>query len=381
MFKHYAIDMSLVHDGDILLTTDRLSPISFVIRHATHAPYSHAAIVSGTSVLEATGDGVFSNEIRRLRFVGKNDAGIIRLKRGLQQDEIDTIVNFVRRSRIGRDYSVADAIESVGKDDSGEADDGKSFCSRLVAEAYAQIGVSLSRVPTHCTPADIFSLKNDPEWRFFMCTRATNEKDEVIDKTDNAVKDHQLCFNTWLSSVKKRAHAVTDENSAYQFLCDHPEMDDWFVSALLKSNYLDSYKLQFDVNHKWVFNVEAICDAARKYGVTEIVGSSMCYVHDTRHWLDSYNKARDNVQCFPLKAFKLVLTLYSKLLMIKIRRLECVREALFKLVSEGNADPSVLMGPFLPLQGVLLDLTALSRVDSCDYSVFTKVERQVMGVN
>ncbi len=157
--------VGLIRSGDILLTfnaesADRAgSKTSRVITAATRGRFSHALICSSPpTFVEAIGTGVstlslarcFAHNLKNVRLLRYPDASVSAKAAKLVQLEI------------GRDYSVARAVNSVFPLRTlRRVEDHGIFCSALVAQAYATAGAPLfGRTPVErTTPATIDELE------------------------------------------------------------------------------------------------------------------------------------------------------------------------------------------------------------------------------
>jgi hypothetical protein len=157
--------VELVRSGDILLTlnaesADRTgSKTSRAITAATRGRFSHALICSSPpTFVEAIGSGVstlslgrcFAHDLKNVRLLRYPDASVAAKAAKLVQLEI------------GRDYSVARAVNSVFPLRTlRRVEDRGIFCSALVAQVYLAAGGTLfARTPVErTTPATIDELQ------------------------------------------------------------------------------------------------------------------------------------------------------------------------------------------------------------------------------
>lgn len=143
----------LVH-GDIVLTTRDVA-VSKAIRKATAGAFSHAMLyVADHSYIHSDGDGVHSGNTQRLLFSDPSHGMVLRLER--PDPLIMERACMYARTQVGKQYSVPEAARSKFRR-AGEKQDesNRQFCSRLVAQAYAYVGVHLVPNPDYCYPGDI----------------------------------------------------------------------------------------------------------------------------------------------------------------------------------------------------------------------------------
>src|SRR5579863_7640653 len=138
--------------GDIILTTTQAKG-SKGIRLFTASDVSHAMIyVEEFSVVDATSEGVHARNSLRLLWEDESPVHVLRVPGGLNPGDLYEILKFTR-SRVGTPYSVREAIATVlGPKRSWSR---KQFCSRLVAQAYASVGIHLVENPNYCSPEQI----------------------------------------------------------------------------------------------------------------------------------------------------------------------------------------------------------------------------------
>lgn len=95
--------------------------------------YSHAGLVCGKNIIEATGEGVIE---RSLREATSRNHAVIRL--GLSEQQISELCDCVRSNK-GEDYDYLEAITFGTFDDSG-----KEICTMLIMHCLDEIGVDRS---------------------------------------------------------------------------------------------------------------------------------------------------------------------------------------------------------------------------------------------
>jgi hypothetical protein len=146
------IDTSKLELGDIVLSTTTHID-SRIIRWATRAPVSHAAIhVGGGFLIEAVDEGVRKAHVRSFIFPNERFVRILRPMRVRAATAIDRATR-VARKLVYRPYSTWNAIASVVPVLHRQSEFGR-FCSQVVAESYAAAGMPLVNVlPSAVTPA------------------------------------------------------------------------------------------------------------------------------------------------------------------------------------------------------------------------------------
>lgn len=211
----YRLDSSKLKKGDILLTRNKKGIVSWLIRIFTLSPYSHAALyVGGNSYMEAIGCGVHARNILRETFIHKRDVIILRANE-YDNQQIGQIIDFIR-FRHGMAYSVCDAIKSgisiiFGIKLPLKMHSHQTFCSQLVASAYASINEKKfnGRKCMFVRPKDIYKEKSllriDDVYESITDEEvAEAAKEGIIDKQDRIV-----------SSMMKDIWAILKEEHLY----------------------------------------------------------------------------------------------------------------------------------------------------------------------
>lgn len=117
--------------------------------------YLHAAIYIGDAYLiEADGLGVVMNHLLSYAFKKADHACALRLKKRNRQT-INKVIYWARK-QMGKDFGSKQAILVPIKKNTEEKDNSnRTFCSRLVAQAYNSAGIKIVNNPNFCSPDDI----------------------------------------------------------------------------------------------------------------------------------------------------------------------------------------------------------------------------------
>lgn len=79
LMSMHRIDTSKLRRGDLILSTDRSSPISYCIRLATRSPFSHVALCTAPPfVVEAIGVGVARLTLERVLVKDRRNVAVLR---------------------------------------------------------------------------------------------------------------------------------------------------------------------------------------------------------------------------------------------------------------------------------------------------------------
>lgn len=236
--------------GDIVLTTSAKLD-SKAIRKFTKSDISHAMLyVDACSVIDATGEGVHARNTQRMFFPDDCAVHVLRPKVALPRTELDMICTFVR-GRVGTEYSKREAVSTaLGGRDTWST---KQFCSRLVAQAYAAVGVELVLDPNYCSPED---LKNSSLLR--LVSEATElVTDHEVDRWENNPDMTELTrnvTNVLLDGMRKKDKNIQNLNDVDSHVIAHPEDDAYYCALLKSSGYLDLWKPEMRKN-PWQYDV------------------------------------------------------------------------------------------------------------------------------
>lgn len=240
---HYMLDGDLLELADIVLVSDDKMQ-SRAIRGATNGPFSHAAINVGHSLIEATlKGGVFSKSPQRLFRDRADQFMVLRMRASLDRAQRQAVCEFVRL-RVGTLYSVAEAARSLSSNEDG-ARTRRQFCSRLVAEAYASVGISLVDRPSYCSPNDIFRspLLESVEG---VVRRITDADRALVAGKDQAA-DHQVSTFAWLKAARtiaaRRGVDIQTISDVLEFVILNPDCDESITSAVEATTYLQDHQL------------------------------------------------------------------------------------------------------------------------------------------
>lgn len=147
--------------GDIIFTTTN-KPVSAAIRKFTKSDVSHAMIYcSEEEIIHADSIGVHSLHLTEIALPANRPIYIRRMPRNLTSEEMLCIQVFCRGEN-GNAYSTLEAMKAKGLSQGNKISDfnRKQYCSRLVAQAYASIGIMLVGNPDYCSPHDLKVSKN-----------------------------------------------------------------------------------------------------------------------------------------------------------------------------------------------------------------------------
>lgn len=215
-----------------------------VIAERTQARYPHAILYGGHySCLEADAYGVASQNILRIFFQNKEDAIVLRSKQPLSEATRESIIAFARE-RVGTSFASKFELAKVlieKREKFESLKKNSQFCTRLVAQTYAYVGISIVEDPNYCSPIDIEKSETlevvDVEL-FFI----DDEKVEEIQNNDT-IKNQAFITGRIMEDVRN----ITGTNlqtfsEIIPYLENNPSMDIGITKIVQESGYLDLWK-------------------------------------------------------------------------------------------------------------------------------------------
>jgi len=259
--------------GDIILTATA-GKTGNAIRLATKGSVSHAMIcVQHGSIIDSTDAGVQAWNLHREFFSDEEDVYAFRLREPLPPATMARLIDFAR-SEVGARYSKAEAVRSVMGGPKPRS--AKQFCSRLVARAYASVGVQLVPDEDYCTPEDLrvspllIELTNITE-------AVTPEEVAVMVSRTNPLQRQADAQNAVLAVARRLDPTVENFNDLARLVLEHPKWDVEIAQAYRESGYLELWKHELAL-HPYRYDLalmETITDPAmlidlRRYCVETI---------------------------------------------------------------------------------------------------------------
>jgi hypothetical protein len=134
------------------------------------------------------------------------------------------------RQHVGTEYSVGEAMRTFF---GGGADfTRKQFCSRLVAQAYASVGVKLVADPNYCSPEDIKNspllIPVEPSWRAVSAEEVAAWK-----SNEDATQSMRDAINSVLQAARTRSASIQSLNDIDQHHCS-PKITSPFSTPSVK---------------------------------------------------------------------------------------------------------------------------------------------------
>lgn len=323
MTKQYLIDLSLVEKGDILLTSVAELP-SIGVRTITKSEYSHAMLYAGgSSYIHSDLTGVHADNLQRLLLDSPSRAAVMRLRQP-NRDEIANEAIMYARRKVGTQYSKREAAGTVvEKLRSGL--ENRQFCSRLVAQAFAEAGVQLVADPNYCTPQDIFASAE--LFEVTHCVREASPEEINFAKADNPLAKQRRITNEFLLKVREiSGRDIQQYEQVAQCVLDHPEFDEAITQALQRSGYLEIWKIDVEIN-PWRYDAEIFLNSTN--AVQDIINSAYFEIQSAAEMIARFEFLRrqyDEINGrFPRRYFQTEHSLYTHLVSLHTKRHDVAR--------------------------------------------------------
>ncbi|MBY0284895.1 MAG: hypothetical protein K2W81_13165 [Sphingomonas sp.] len=319
--KMKRIRVDALRPGDIVLTARRTASGKGV-RLSTAGTVSHAMIcVQQGSIIDSTSDGVQARNVQREFFWPADQVHAFRLKEPLDEATLLRLVEYTR-SQIGTRYSLREAARSVT---GGARPRGKrQFCSRLVALAYAYIGIHLVADEDYCTPEE---LRRSPLLDQLEDPTETVSAEEVAfwrDRPDPIKRTHDS--QTRILRVARKFDATIENFEGLPRLVrERPDADAAIAEVLMSSGYLRIWDMELKAN-PWRFDLEIMESLATPDRVGEVrdyCGTTIAEAYSGGHRFAVVLGAhRAEFQIWPRTSTALLIALYERLVRDDQRRRE-----------------------------------------------------------
>ncbi|WP_250528633.1 YiiX/YebB-like N1pC/P60 family cysteine hydrolase [Caballeronia sp. ATUFL_F1_KS4A] len=308
------IDVSKLKKGDIILSTSTARE-SAVIRFFINSDISHAMLyVANSSVMDSTGEGVQARNIDKMFYDDSCAIYAYRPIMSIPDATLDLVVGYVR-AETGAPYSVAEAIVSpialYGRGGKNQ------FCSRLIARAYASVGLRISKNPEFATPANIQRSTQLRQLEDVSISVSTGELEAVTSQEDTTV-GMRAVTNNLLAALRKIESSIRVLHDIEPFLMKNPMHDAEFAAAFVESGYLTYWRVEVE-RFPWRYDPVAI---VQFYHALDDKEELLDYCRETlrhdaegdfAHWAANAKAMQKLFSEMPLETFRLELDLYLKL--------------------------------------------------------------------
>lgn len=326
----YLLNVSQLRVGDIVLESGNTKFISGAIKNMTGSNYSHAMIYVGNTIIHATSGGVFSKNPQRLIVGNIDDLKVLRCNHSVDDFLLHRITGNAR-SKVGSLYSVSEAIGVVvGLKNKTN----KQFCSRLVAQSYAEVGISLVCNPDFCSPEELnvspllYEVPN--------CVRKATEADiEFANRPDPMIK-HQEETYKWLNkardSFSKHKVNIQTINNVTNALINNGQLDEQVCSCVMDTEYLSMYDFDRGVN-KYRYSYELFSLNMNGCGLDSVYSELKFNVAEYNRYIENYLGYCNLYKKYELRFIRLHVDLYKNLLSEIFDRISIIRRFLIQNAS------------------------------------------------
>jgi uncharacterized protein YycO len=308
------IDITKLEKGDIILATST-KPKSKLIQRVTKSDISHAMLyVAHGSVIDSTGEGVHARNISKMFYDDKCAIYAYRPIEPLTEEQVNQVIAYVR-SEIGSPYALNEAMRSPYV--KGESGSVNQFCSRLVARAYARVGLKLADNPEFATPADLQRSSKLQQIKNVVLT-VPPEEQRAVSEGGDATKGMREVSNKLLSAMRKIDGDIRTLSDIEPLLLRKPHLDKQFADAFRESGYLDYWKVEVE-KFPWRYDFVQIVQFYHAIKEKELL---LDYCRETlqseasghyQHWKANITALQTLLTQRPLETFKLELELYINL--------------------------------------------------------------------
>lgn len=249
----FGFNLNVLQPGDVLLSVDT-SKVSRRIAKATGGDYSHAMLYIGNSFIHAMTDGVYSKNPQRYLRENIDHLAAFRVIPELATlADFNAVCNF-SRNQVGALYSIPQAAFAriPGKKMAKTVDrSGKQFCSRLVAQAFASIGVALVEDVDYCSPNDLARSPN--LYRVEGAVRQMTNDEIAFSQTPDINATIQQRTYQWLEKSRRLAKrrglgVIAVQNDVLPMLVRHPAYHRVVSGYVIDSGYADFYNWDREKN-------------------------------------------------------------------------------------------------------------------------------------
>jgi len=243
----YIIDISKLEMGDIILAIFD-SRIDSAMNRITGSPYHHAMIVAGkATVLHAGSAGVHSANPLRMVFEKPEDVVVVRHLNKPSYNELVDATNFVR-TKVGIAYSAEerDRVKNAGEGESVEPN--RQFCTRLVAQAYREIGFPLVKNADYCTPKELLESDKVVILKDIL-VKGNQAQLKYAKEKSEALETQEQATNYILEKARKITHVdIQSLQQLESFVEANPEFDTDLTATVIESGYLTLINIDMKKN-------------------------------------------------------------------------------------------------------------------------------------
>jgi hypothetical protein len=348
------IDIDRLQPGDIILTASK-STTGKLVRLASKGDVSHAMIcVQHGSIIDSTSEGVQARNLQREFFSDDEQVSAFRLREALPPLEIQKVVDFAR-SEIGTRYSKIEAARSVAP--IGKPRGRRQFCSRLVARAYASVGILLVADQDYCTPEELRKSGLLQELDDIVVQVSAEEVAAMAARSNplQRMREAQNAILTFVRSLDPEVENFTDVD---RFVDEHPEWDGAIADAYRNSGYLDLWEHELS-SHPYRYDLALMEEITAPRLVADLreycVGTIREYYSGGVRFAVNLTYYEASQQKAPRETRGLLIDLYQTLVRDHERRVETARRWLAKHFPHDVEEHLERIAPHTPLWFSIVD--------------------------
>ncbi|GAB2490568.1 hypothetical protein GCM10027082_46990 [Comamonas humi] len=274
--------------------------------------------VAKSSVIDSTGDGVHARNLARIVLDPGCAGHVLRPVKPLTPDQLRSVISFARAA-VGTRYTKIGAAKSVL---AGFVAGRRQFCSRLVAQAYRDAGVSLVSDADFCHPGEL--LKSSALVEVPNVLRSLNLEEETYRREDvDNVEVMRNSTNALLEEARKMSSKIESLNDINAYLVEHPEGDAHLAQALRSSRYLELWRDELERN-SWQYHVALMegydesVECKQRYCEELLADEELC---QNRFVLNHAGYVTLNT-IHPRQYFVLMVELYERLAQLHAKRIK-----------------------------------------------------------
>lgn len=254
--QKWIFDRAALQRGDVLFTRSKF--VGTGIAKATNGRFGHVMLYLDNMIIHADTKGVWSKNPQRILTNDQSRLAAYRLKNPLLADHLQRIESYAR-SRVGSLYSIPQAVQSLQKHKERISDRyvlDRQFCSRLVAQSFAEVGVNFVADFDFCTPNEIAESTLLEEVQDAVVLASAADMD--FHKTPDFNLEIQVETYRWLNQVRSLAEnhqlrPVHAQSDVGQWVLDHPQFDAEICRYIQSTKYLTLYDADKRKN-PWRYN-------------------------------------------------------------------------------------------------------------------------------
>lgn len=316
----YAIDLDKIVAGDIILTRSS-SRESQLIRQMTNCDYSHAILYVGvSSCIESDGLGVQAQNLLRLVFENIDDAVVLRLRNANLFHLIPGAIVFARQ-KIGMEYSTQEARLARIEQKIKAKEENRQFCTRFVAQAYQEAGITIVNNPDYCTPQQILE-SNDLRIIEDVLIEASEQQIALINDPNSPLEIQKKIHNYIFETARQvTSNDIQTFEQLSKYVLENPKREPEITKIIEDSGYLTMWKMDVERN-PWNYDYAAFL----KHYQDPRERKEMGYF-----WVTTENETRERFvmtlqalefgySFYRQKYFKIQIELYKKLIELSEQR-------------------------------------------------------------